>query len=310
MTERPTSSDQLMVAIDACRPVGDDLSNAELVELSELAALVNADEQVERLYHNIQQWDTRIAAQITESVNSTSVPKGLADRILDAIAAHAPADVDDARRIGQASHGLLGEVVPPATTHLADVLDGSEQSEQSKSLVRRPPSIGSRRLWLGAALAASLAGLAAFFLFWPTKPEALTAAQVHQQGEQWYDQLRGSDPTTWHKMDDVAWHALKPSDRIAPRPRRWQWLPDRVGSGIAYDLTPASSNKRVFLFVVERSTSVADLPFVPPGEPNTNSTEGHCLAAWQSKGVVYVLVVEGSRRQYRHIIVTREPQIA
>jgi hypothetical protein len=76
---------------------------------------------------------------------------------------------------------------------------------------------------------------------------------------------------------------------------RWRRVEKFVdGEAIAYDL-PSSRSGKATLYVAKHT--VAGLPPYPPTQP-TLSTGGNSLAAWQSGGLLYVLVVRGDAQTY------------
>jgi hypothetical protein len=58
--------------------------------------------------------------------------------------------------------------------------------------------------------------------------------------------------------------------------------------------------KRTTLFVM-RSATMTGLPASPDMTPQHN-TEGVCVGAWQTEGLVFVLVMEGSVHDYRSLL--------
>ena len=66
------------------------------------------------------------------------------------------------------------------------------------------------------------------------------------------------------------------------------------GAAVAYDL-PSRGGKAT-LYVANRT--VAGLPPFPPQREPALSTGGNFAAAWQSDGLLYVLVVKGDAQTY------------
>jgi hypothetical protein len=82
---------------------------------------------------------------------------------------------------------------------------------------------------------------------------------------------------------------LRPFSKI-----RWRRVKQFLGGdAVAYDLPAYSGKATLYVF----RHSVTGLPSSPPNSPDQN-TGGTLVAAWESGGLVYVLVVQGNDRDY------------
>jgi hypothetical protein len=92
---------------------------------------------------------------------------------------------------------------------------------------------------------------------------------------------------------------------IVGNPRGWQPLAKTtVGRGVVYSLAQGAKTRAV-LFVL--SARRPGLPAAVPLTPQS-ATGGLNISAWQSQGLVYILVVEGDERAYRRLLLPgRQP---
>jgi hypothetical protein len=91
------------------------------------------------------------------------------------------------------------------------------------------------------------------------------------------------------------------SDEIAFHEAWWRRLDDPMlgRRGAAYDLAIGQAF-RATLYVMEGS--IEGLITAPPATPTYPPTQGACAAAWQSGGLVYVLVVKGGAAEYQRFL--------
>lgn len=219
---------QILEAIDACRPGSDDLSAAELADV---AAQVAGDRTLGELYRKVQTLDGKVAA----AIDDVPVPADLAIRLL--------------KRLETA------DVELPGTASMASHL------RETEPVVRRP----SRRLWVAASASAIAAALLVGAGVWlwgrPSEPLTLDLVQ-HKLALEWHDQVVQS--ASWQST--TLPRDYPPSSRLRLAPRGWLRLdcPQDRGA-VAYDYTPAGSKNRATLFVLHASAD--GVPSTPPQQP-------------------------------------------
>ena len=96
--------------------------------------------------------------------------------------------------------------------------------------------------------------------------------------------------------------AFAVSDEVVFHEARWRWIDDPMlgRRGVAHDLAIEQGAFRATLYVMEGS--IEGLITAPPPTPTYPPTQGACAAAWQSGGLVYVLVVEGGANEYQRFL--------
>lgn len=265
---QPIRENRLVEAIEACRPGSDDLSDPAL---GFLARAVEADPDVRAVYERCQALDGRLAAAFA----GAPVPEGLAGRIM--------------ARLGAAPGDPPGPCPAP------------------RSAGRRR----ARRRWFaGAAVAACLAVGVAIGLVQFDRPAPLSVGQVQGGGLD----FAMREPAEVFGTGELWTGANHPPDYpysrglYSFRGTRFRRVEGFLGrDGVAYDLTSDWGNTAT-LYVVrtdKRGTAPlpAGLPFEPPGFDGADRTGGYCAAAWQSDGLLYVLVVHAdSRRAYDRFV--------
>ena len=114
------------------------------------------------------------------------------------------------------------------------------------------------------------------------------------EAAQWFSQLADA----WQPVDRApADLPLPPA--IVGKSLSWQVVAKAVARhGVVYRLSQGAGARAV-LFVL--SAKRAGLPQSAPVNPQS-STGGLSISAWQSQGLVYVLVVEGDQRAYRRFV--------
>ena len=276
MGNQPMDDPRLAEAIEACRPGSDDLSDPGLAFLAgHLAADPALREAFERL--------KRLDASLAEAFQDVPVPEGLAGQIAARLAA----------TLGRQSTSV-GE------QHL-----GATAAPEPIAEVPKPRRRVSRR-WLlagaGSLAAVAASAAVALLVLWP-EGEALTPAQVCQTAEDYFE-------GDWDQQGQFAAQVQPPDAypagadfdvRRFPQ-MRWRPVRDFLGHrGAAYDLTPPGA-RRATLYVVK--CTVPGLPTVPPLRP-TRATGNRSVGAWQTGGLLHVLVVEGGRQTYRDFLPRR-----
>jgi hypothetical protein len=251
--------------IEVCRPGSRDIDEPEMSQLSDALA---HDPAVRRNYEFVQQLDARVA----EAFGSVPIPAGLAARLLTAV--------------GRAQEAAT------SINRLAEPVAGL------------PLALGRRR-WMSrrrlvVALAASIVlGAGLWRLTSPANP---AGGEVTSEATRWCGQLAD----VWQPLAEApADLALPPS--IVGTTGGWQAVPKGIARhGVAYRLTQGAGGAgarggeaRAVLFVLWGKRG--GLPPSAPHDPQS-STGGVSIGAWQSQGLVYVLVVEGDQRAYRRFL--------
>lgn len=274
MEKLPTDDARLVEAMEACRPGSDDLSDPGLASLAERLA---AGGELKDMFDRLQQVD----GSLGEAFRDVPVPDGLADRIAARLSAtgEAPAASSDERDIGGAA--------PSSPIAEAD---------------KRPRRL-SRGWLLGAAgsvavMAASV--VVAIVVLRPTS-STLTASEVWDGAIVFFVDDKDKDgklvAETAPPEDYPAAPDLEPS--LLPA-MRWRRVGDFLGlEGVAYDLRRPGGAPRATLYVLK--CQVPGLGAEPPLKPS-RTTRNCSVGAWQTDGLLYVLVVEGGRRVYEDFL--------
>ena len=144
-----------------------------------------------------------------------------------------------------------------------------------------------------AALAASI--LAATGLWTAFRsPAAPASGEVTTEAAVWFERLADH----WLPIAEAPANLPLPA-AIVGNPRGWQALSKTVARrGVVYSLAQGAKSRAV-LFVL--SAKRPGLPGAAPLTPQS-ATGGLTISAWQSQGLVYVLVVEGDERAYRRFV--------
>lgn len=249
----------LLVALDACRA---DHRDEELPEVS-AAIAAHPPRLVERARRRLQQADRAIAA----AMEQVPVPEGLGERIL-ANLAHQP---------------------PPACAAESDEPGPTSARPRPWSMVRL--RCVSRRKVLAVAVPGMVAVLVLTLVFRP-RHEPLDAAQIDQFARDFY----ATDDHDAGLVHTAPPRQFPPDVRLAAPMQGWR----RLAHGffgvptVAYELV-THRRARATLYVVD-SRSLT-LTGIGPS-PTPVATGGIAIGAWQSGDKLYVLVVQGSARQF------------
>jgi hypothetical protein len=231
-------------------------------ELPEVPGL--AANEVQQLRERLSRHDDRVTAALHE----VELPGGLAARLLESV------------RSELAVQPQQLDVACPS------VANGGRR------LSRRAVLVG-----VGLALAAAL--LVAVGVFSPSRPQ-YTPAELMESTIGRYNAERSSPPANQELETSPREFPL--SEDVAFHEARWRWFDEALlgGRGVAYDLSIGNGAFRGALYVMEGS--VEGLITSAPPAPTYPPTQGACAAAWQSGGLVYVLVVEGGGGEYQRFL--------
>jgi hypothetical protein len=275
MDDRSNHDREVYDAIEVCRPGSDDISDPSLAFL---AAELAANPELDKRYEQLQRLDRRIA----KAFSNVPVPVGLADRILAFLAL---SQIEEPIRIAEAEAALAG----PAA------------SEETRATRRRR----SRR-WLlvtGGALAAAAAILVMVLVGSPSARPMTRETVIQAATDQFTHALETSVQGQLISATGPP-NAYPYSRDLVNLPNiRWRWISNFLGrSGVAYDLI-GPGRTRATLYVVQGAG--AGLPGVP-AKPVSSAATGRQLsvAAWQTGGLLYVLVVNGGPSQFPQFLDT------
>ncbi len=290
MENRPILNRQILEALEACRPGSEDglKPGRRQAELSDLAAAMADSAELARLYERLQRVDTAIG----EAFRDVPIPEGLEDRILArlGVAAH---DAGNNETTNQAGADQQAEAPPEETLPVA--LPATTSTTSVGRFVSRRWLLSSA----GGVVAAGL--LVGGLLFFGDSSEDLTHEQVYRLAMDYFKS--DADAHSGEEVDLVP----PPSDYpLSPDVRRgrqttWRRISGFLGTheGVAYDISRDGGHQAT-LYVVRRP--VDRLPGRPPAAPRL-STRGLNASAWTSGRLLYVLVVQGSKRDYSWLVV-------
>jgi len=280
MTDQPQNDRRLWEALEACRPQREDLSDPALAEL---AARLSVDSRWQEAFERMQDIDGRIE----QSMPQVPTPEGLQDRLL--------------ARLAEAQQAQGSQSI--ATPRCRAAANAEPLGDSGRSVCK------SRR-WLFAAGAVLSTSAVLLVVAWLGQHRAvpLTQALVQEAAIQFF--LSESGDVMGHPLAEQAPPAAYPFSRevVAVAQARWrpvEGLLDR--DGLAYDLNPGG-RVRATLYVVRVRQDVAELGSTPPWPPF--STAGCAMAAWQEGDLLYMLVVRGQTRTYRHLLAAPQGPLA
>ena len=251
-----------------------DLRFLEAVEACRPGSENLSDAELRTVYDKLKQTDVVLA----EAFHDVPVPEGLADRILD--------------RLASAAEPSVLPEEPIATPDSAVELD---------SAVAKRGRFWRSRSVLVATVLGTAVSLTAAFVILNDSEEGLTGESVEWAAIMLFDN-EGNSPPAGNLISEKASpgsHPLGPPAVAQLSGIRWRRIDEFLGrEGVAYDLAPPGS-PRATLYVIKRK--VPNLRDFPPPNPATNS-RNQFAAAWQSGGLLYVLVVDGGAGRYRDVL--------
>lgn len=183
----------------------------------------------------------------------------------------------------------------------ADAVDNGAASPRSSSLPEGEGALtpsrrsSRRRILAGLATLSAAAAVLALAWLYSQQPLPLTHDDVLAKSMAFFS---GDNDPPGKLVLEVAPPAEYPMSRDLRQSASIRWR--RVakflgGDAVAYDL-PRIGGKAT-LYVVRRA--IAGLPPVPNRDNPDLNTAGKSVAAWESGGLLYVLVVEGDQSTYQ-----------
>jgi hypothetical protein len=264
--------------VEACRPGSNDLCGEDFALAAER---IEQDRDAERYFERVQQVD----AQLASAFHEVPVPAGLADRLLAALDAAAPAAAKE------------------AFDHDID----SETSESRKPQPEPQPAVGRRRRVLQLAIAASLVGVVGGGLALLARLTPYSQQQCLAEAKQISAQFNAEG---WKRIDRA--HPAPENRPIKTRLngslKAW-----RTTSLLGDDLAVAYRFRNgATLLVCQPSKVVSGLPLAPPSVPQQKAQQssGTHIGMWTSGGLVHVLMVSGPLEEYRSMTGTTRPVVA
>ncbi len=282
---------RILERIDLCRPRSDD---AALAELSPLAEELAADPSVRMLYERVQALDSKIA----RAFRDVPVPAVLAERLLAALA----------------------ETASQTDVSTSSVVGAAERTSPSPTVAvpssAEPRSSFTRRWWISAAALAIAAAL--LLMVFRPRNEPLTPDDVLASAMEFHDAQPLHVAQPFGDPLPRLCQSYPPAQAIDLRrsvDTRWWEIekPRFLGRrGVAYELRSARG-ARATLYVVGISTSALGAPAITPasfgGAPAQPQTGNRPIATWREGNLLYVMVVDGTAKDYREFL-RQPPELA
>jgi len=264
MESQPIRDERILEALEVCRPQRDDLSDPAMADLAEQ---LDATPELKRFYDHLQ----RVDAELSIAFQDVPVPEGLAQRIIDRLAA---------ARAEQAAARVLYETSEaPATPPAAQPTHGSR-----------------RRLLAVAGLLSTTAALLVATLVYLHTRTTYDEPTVLRDAVDFFSREAAQPGHLLSDRDPPEDHPISRDVRRLPG-TRWREISGFLGcKGLAYDLPGHGDTVKATLYVVK--LSVKDLKHAAPPPLPQRNTGGYCSAAWQNGRLLYVLVVRGGERDY------------
>jgi len=286
--KRPDIDPRILVAMEACRPGSEDLSDPAMAPLvSQMAASRELDE----LYERLQKFD----AALVSAYQDVPVPEGLAGRIVARL---------DAAQQSPSAVTSFGPLI--SGDALTEAISGTQAPDADLTGCPQSPARSPKRRWrrwMAGGLMGTAAMIAGIFCListidGPRKPISAEQAVAQFRGQHEPGALLAEHPAPPDYPFSINVVFLSGA--------RWRYVRDFQGSqAVAYDFTaPQGANATLYVL----RGKVADLPCSPPLVPL--NTQGCAVGRWQEPeaGMVYVLVVEGGDAEYRQFLqLSNEP---
>ena len=267
---------RLLEAIEACRPGSQDPSDAELAALADGMA---SDPKLRAVYDKLKQTDV----VLEEAFRDVPVPEGLTDRILSRLASAGDSNV---------------RPEDPIIGHVSTIAPDSPAAEGGRFWRR---GFWQRGWVLGTGSLALVGSLLIALTIWHGSEDVLTGGTVELAAVSLFDKEADTSPpgVLASEVSPPGSYPLAPPTVDQLPGIRWRWIDGFLERrGVAYDLAPAGG-RRATLYVIKRT--VPNLRSSPPSVPSFNS-QNRCAAAWQSGGLLYVLVVDGDVGRYQEVL--------
>jgi hypothetical protein len=177
---------------------------------------------------------------------------------------------------------------------LAGVVDKAQNARPDARAELAPapvPAAWSRRRWLAGASVVAASLLVALFA------SQYFRAPSEQSPDELADIWLSSLSADWKKMDGAPRDFMLPVS-LTVAPIGWQRFSSGGARGVAFKLARANVGNAL-LMVAKLSRPSA--PTLPPPHPQS-TTGGKSIGYWRSGQLLYVLVVEGSEREYRSFV--------
>lgn len=261
------SPEQIIEAIEVCRPGSNDAADPSLAFIADHADFVDLRCRIEQ-----------IDAKIKTAFADVPVPAGLESRILAALT-DAPA----------ADQTLSTDQTTP--------LDASPKT----SRLYRHWYLGVSAVFVAASL------LVAMLLQWNAAPLPTESSVIRLAMNDFDSPLTGSPldqqwPAAVKKFPPSLALNLANCKSI-----RWQKLDDFLDkNGVVYAFT-TPQNAQARLYVLEAPAMLKNLPNSPQQDNPPGNTGGLLASAWQADGRLYILVVRGDKRAYRGLLIPAGP---
>ena len=270
-------------ALDACRPARFDSERRDWQqpETAALAARFAAQPRLAELRDRLDALDSSIASTMATG----SVPENLAERLLSALRAAAPAE--EVRPSSVHSNGEAAEARIP----LGRAAEGQVGRTWAGGVFR-----GRRRI--AGTIAAALAMAASLAAIWLLRtPQPLGYDQVIADAKLFDASGLAEEWKSLAKDPPNAWYSI--SRAIAATATEWQEVDRFLGrSGAAFRVRSGRGATAMMYVVPLKGRQVLEVAGrSPPRRPDI--TGGKATAAWTDGTRLWVLVVHGGLREYQ-----------
>ncbi len=294
----PANQPDLNEAIDACRLGSQDLS---LPELRELAARIDQDVEVRRVFSRCQQLD----ASIGKAFEDVTVPGDLCEKLLGQFQKELDRQPDQ----GQPHQGQIAQASQPDVVDQTCHLVGTEQATSNTSQAKVTRSTAAikwtwMRLGVGAAVAASLfvVVITAAILIQPSGD--IPAEHLFQECLEWQQSIT-AHPFS-QEMKPAPSRRYPVDGAIVVAPSGWQSLKTRYDAqAVVYDLRSHSGQSFAALVVIRTNARFA-VSQVMQSEP-ASTTRGISIGACQKGGRLYILMIEGNKKRFQRFVKVSPP---
>lgn len=278
-------------ALDACRPARFDPQRRDWQEpeTAALAAQIAEQPRLAELRDRIDSLDSAIAATMAAG----SVPENLAERIMSALHAAAPAE----------GAGPANEATEPLSNReeASEVAIPLTAASAASSVERAFPASIFRARWRTASVVAAFAAAACFAAIWFYRtPEPLSYEQVIAEAKLFDASILADQWNSYSKKKPEKRYSI--SRAIAATPTDWQSVDRFLGrKGVAFQVVSGRGARAVLYVVPLKGRQVLQVAGrSSPGRPDM--TGGRATAAWTDGTRLWVLVVRGGQREYQSFL--------